>query len=150
MQDARSESLPATLRPTLFALNELLFDLLYVAQSYYGLDLESLAIHLCVNDATMKPFMSLDAAEIPSVPSLPEQMRGSISRRAVSEVTGLPRETVRRKVQAMVDRGLIIVDEKDQLRTPPLLAEPAAQRAIESGRAAVLRCLQRLRECRAV
>ncbi len=39
---------------------------------------------------------------------LPDNIRGSISRRAVAAATGLPRETVRRTIDRFIETGLVI------------------------------------------
>lgn len=144
-----TEELPPHLRPMLFGLNELILDLTYAAQNYLRVDLESLYILYCINEATMRPFMLDDALQrdVLTVASPPEEIRGSISRRSIADKTGLARETVRRKTRELAARGLVLIDEDDRLRSAPLLDDPAQQRMIEMAHAAVLRylaCLRRL------
>ncbi len=140
--------IPAEIRPLTFAAVELLLDLIYSAQSYYkDIDCESLLIVLCVNDATMRPFV-LDPALDPAVMRAahpPEELRGAISRRMIADKTGLPRETVRRKTQALAERGYLVIDAEDRVRVPMLLDQPDAQRAPIEARKAVQRYLDRLR-----
>lgn len=50
---------------------------------------------------------------------LPAEMSGAISRRQLSECTGIPRETVARHVRHLVERGLVVETQRGQLRTPP-------------------------------
>lgn len=113
-------------------------------QSYLSLDLEALLIVACVSDATMRPFMSANAAPPPTSEFLPEDLRGSISRRMIADKTGIPRETVRRRVDELVAAGLLIVDSEDKLRSATLLGDPECQRAIDSARRAIRLSQQRL------
>jgi len=53
---------------------------------------------------------------------LPDEYATPVSRLALSRSTGLPRETVRRKVAAMIARGVVIEDLRGGLRMPPGLA----------------------------
>jgi hypothetical protein len=81
--------------------------------------------------------------------ALPEALRGSkplppelvvpMSRRAVARVTGLPTETVRRHVDAMVRRGILVASPKGVLAPSRLNEEWAA--------GAVLRLLESHAAC---
>ena len=67
--------------------------------------------------------------------ALPELLRGSeplplemlvpVSRRAISRMTGIPTETVRRRVESMLERGLLI-EMPGGVRAKPGLAGPKA------------------------
>lgn len=141
-------TIPSHIRPINFAGVELILDLLHYVRGFYGdVDMESLVILLCVSDATMRPFM-LD----PETPQTtinartpPNAIRGSISRRLISDKTGLPRETVRRRVAELAKRGLVLIDESDGVQISHGLAKQEAWVAIEQGHRAVLRYLDRLR-----
>lgn len=50
---------------------------------------------------------------------LPANMSAAISRRQLSECTGIPRETVARHVRHLIARGLVVETQRGQLRTPP-------------------------------
>ena len=73
--------------------------------------------------------------------SLPESLRGSkplppelvvpMSRRAIARVTGLPTETVRRHVESMIRRGILVVMSKGVL-APNRLTESWAAGAVLS------------------
>ena len=73
--------------------------------------------------------------------SLPESLRGSMplppelvvpmSRRAIARVTGLPTETVRRHVDSMIRRGILVVMSKGVL-APNRLTESWAAGAVLS------------------
>ena len=67
--------------------------------------------------------------------SLPPELVVPMSRRAIARVTGLPTETVRRHVESMLRRGILVSTPKGVL-APNRLAEPwaaaATLRLIES------------------
>lgn len=142
-------SVPPHIRPINFAGIELLLDLLYYVRSFYGdIDLEAMLVLLCVSDATMRAFM-LDASQAQQVmqlPRPPDEVRGSISRRAIADKTGLPRETVRRKTLELTEKGFLIVGADDRVRISYGLADPRAWRSAEQAHRAVLRYLDRLTE----
>jgi biotin operon repressor len=53
------------------------------------------------------------------VDPLPLQMSGSVSRRRIAEITGIPRETVARHVRHLIERGLVVEVGSGKLVTPP-------------------------------
>lgn len=137
--------LPSHIRPVLFSANELLLEMLRIARGYAKVDLESLLVLLCVNDATMRPFMLTDSdLPLPTSAQIDEKLRGSISRRMIADETGLPRETVRRKADELVEAGLLIVDPEGRLRARPLLANADAQANVDALHAAISRYQRRL------
>jgi hypothetical protein len=81
--------------------------------------------------------------------ALPETLRGSspmprelvvpMSRRAIARITGLPTETVRRHVEGMLRRGILVAAPKGVL-APSRLAEPWAT-------AAVVRLIESTTDC---
>lgn len=141
-------TIPPLMRPHAFAANELVLDVLHVVRQIANIDLESLLIYLCVNEATMRP-MLLD----PSTPSEvldmikpPEEYRGSISRLLVADKLAMPRETVRRKIQQMVAGGFLIEDEEGRVRASTRLAEDIVQKCVQDVYASVQRYDARLRQ----
>jgi predicted ArsR family transcriptional regulator len=66
---------------------------------------------------------------------LPPELAVPMSRRAIARVTGIPTETVRRHVESMVERGILVSTPKG-VRAPNRLTErwaaTAALRLIES------------------
>ncbi len=50
---------------------------------------------------------------------LPREWVVPISRNAIASSTGLPRETVRRQVEKMISRGLLIEDDRGGVTPPP-------------------------------
>lgn len=140
------EPLPPHARARAFAAVELLLDINYVGQSLVQSDYESTMIYFCVAEATMRPFVlnrdNMQAYE--NDPTPPEHLRGSISRLLIADRTGLPRETVRRKANALVKSGLLFEDEAGRLRSKPNLGEPSIQNAVNDVYAAVARYNARL------
>jgi hypothetical protein len=129
--------LPLGVRPKFFGLLELYLDLTHIVRGKGDLDLESVLIMVCAAEATMHPLIlaqsTPSAARKMSKP--PEEFRGSISRVLLAERTGLPRETVRRKVASLVAAGRLIEDGSRRIRTPPNLDRKRLQ---ELGEAAFL------------
>lgn len=142
-------AVPPHVRPINFAGIELLLDLLHYVRNFYGdVDLETLLVLLCVSDATMRPFMleASQAQKVMHLPKPPDEIRGSISRRAIADKTGLPRETVRRKTLELTEKGFVVVDADDRVRISYGLADPRAWQSAEQAHRAVLRYLDRLAE----
>ncbi len=71
-------------------------------------------------------------------PLPPEALRGSISRLAVADVTGLPRETVRRKINQLLASGLPIENAHGQVKVVRGLADACWQKAANDIFVAVL------------
>lgn len=134
-------SLPPGVRPKFFGLLELYLDLTHIVRGKGDLDLESVLIMICAAEATMHPLI-LDRTTPASVRKMtkpPEEYRGSISRVLLAERTGLPRETVRRKVAALVAAGRLIEDASRRIRTPSNLDRRRLQKLGEAAFAAVER-----------
>lgn len=139
--------IPAGMRAHAYAGIELVLDLMYAARVRAPIDLESLLIFLTVSEATMRP-MLLDPATPPHVLDLaepPEEFRGSITRVLVADRLGLPRETVRRKVQNLLKLGLVHEDEEGHVRTTRNFADASIQSWVRDSFSAVQRYDARLR-----
>lgn len=83
-------------------------------------DLETSVIYIAVACASVSGAMRdpavrdlLDAGE-----PLPDDRRQPVSRRAIAESTGLPRETVRRKIAVLIEKGFL-VETGGGVCTPP-------------------------------
>ena len=141
-----SEKLQPHVRPIAFAGTELLLDMIYLVQSFYKIDLESLLILHCINDATMRPFMTDPnlTAETLTAARPPDDIRGAISRRMIADKTGLARETVRRKTNDLIASGIVLVDSEDRLRIAQFLDRPDLQRLLIDGHKVAIRYLDRL------
>jgi len=124
---------------------DLLFDVLQEVRSFYrGLEIEEILILVCVAEATMRPLVvseneSLLRSEFPA-----DDVRGWISRRLIAERTGLPRETVRRKVRRLVDRALLDVDEEGHVRSIQILSNSGLAQNLENVRRFVGRYFKRV------
>ncbi len=91
--------------------------------------------------------------------SLPEALRGReplppelvvpMSRRAIARVTGLPTETVRRHVDGMVRRGILVASPKGVL-APSRLSEDWAAGAVLSLLESQAACTEQLLELQAI
>lgn len=141
--------IPTDLRPKAYASAELFLDMLYAIRQIADVDLESVAIYVCVGEATMRPVLS-DAAlveQIANVDVAPEDARGSITMLLVSDRLSLPRETVRRKVKQLIASGLLYEDTNGRIRTTPNFADPRMMDAIGSIHEAVERYHARLAKC---
>ncbi len=139
--------LPPGFRGQTFAVVELLLDMVYAARAVAASDLESVLIYYCVSEATMRPLLLGDAPpEVMNMPLPPEQYRGSISRLLVADRVGLPRETVRRKIAALIASGLLVEDGEGRVRTTRNLAEPHVQKGVGDAHAAVMRYRARLKQ----
>lgn len=141
------ERIPLETRPRAYAGLELLLDLMHLLKEASGLDHETIIIACAVNEAAMRPLITgpdaplhaLDLAEPP------EQHRGSISRLAVADRTGIPRETVRRKINKLIRAGMLAEAPNGEVRPVPDLANETWQRVANDGFAAVQRFDRRLR-----
>lgn len=58
-------------------------------------------------------------AELCGVKPLPREWVVPISRNAIASATGLPRETVRRQVAKMIERGILVEDVRGGVTPPP-------------------------------
>lgn len=143
-----TEELPPHVRPLAFAITELSLDLLHEYREIFDVDIECVLILMCVNEATMRPLLldPLTPKEALTALNPPPESRGAISRLMVADKTGLPRETVRRKIKRLAKAGYITVDENDRVQTKTHLGEPRVRRSIEAAHRATLRYLDRLRE----
>lgn len=139
-------TIPSDLRPKAYASSELFLDMLYAIRQIADVDLESVAIYVCVGEATMRPVMNDPAfvEQIANVGVAPEDVRGSITMLLVSDRLGLPRETVRRKVKQLIACGLLYEDSNGRIRTTPNFDNPRMAEAVSSVHEAVGRYQARL------
>jgi hypothetical protein len=146
--------LPLSLtRAGLFAASELFFDIAHITTSYYRLDLESVWILTVIGQEMMRPWVlddELGPAHINDA-TVPMDIRGAVSRRMVAEKTGLPRETVRRRIALLEARGLVVFDENDRALLPGTrVGDPEMQKLVREIIAAVARFSERLEALKAV
>ena len=90
--------------------SEALLRILRQALATHGDDLESTVIYLAVAcGATSGLLRDPGLVAAPPPPGrLPQDIYGSVSRRQIAASTGLPRETVRRKIAALLERGDLV------------------------------------------
>jgi len=139
-------SIPPDLRPRTYASVELFLDMLHAVRKLVDIDLESIAIYICVAEATIRPVVAdpRKVAELAEVEVAPEDLRGSITMLLVSDRLGMPRETVRRKVKQLITMGLLYQDEKGRVRSTPTFHEPRMAESVKAISDAVRRYHERL------
>lgn len=142
-----ADHVPPFIRAGAFAASELMLDLFYTATKHYQLDLEAIWILTVIGHETMRPWISDPklAAKHISDARVPDSVRGSISRLMVADRTGLPRETVRRRIAELITKGLLAPDEKGNVRlTGDKVLTPAYQQGVAEVYSAVERYRKRL------
>jgi DNA-binding transcriptional ArsR family regulator len=142
----RMAPIPKDLRPKAYASLELMLDVIHSTRAFVQTDLESIAIFLCVSEATMRPVLANPDVmrELATVERAPEELRGSITMLQVADRLDMARETVRRKAKQLVERKLLYVDDKGRIRSTPLFDDPAVRTAVEQIHEAVRRYRERL------
>jgi hypothetical protein len=124
------EPLPKRTRPRVYAACELFLDILWSVRSRAPeMDLETLLIILVVNEAAMRPLLVGPNARLDLIdhPHPPDEARGSMSRHLLADRTGMPRETVRRKVNQLVSAGLFSETREGEVRPVPMLSDVVYQ-----------------------
>jgi hypothetical protein len=112
---------PRNFRLKGIVLCDAILRLCRLASDHYGPDLERFLVYLAVISAGASRFQrdpEMRARYADQEP-LPEGYRTPVSRRAIAESVGLPRETVRRKIAALIADGhLVEVGNLVMARTP--------------------------------
>ncbi len=95
--------------------------------------------HLVNTPEVLEPYADLSTI-------IPAELQRPVTRLSITRATGLPRETVRRKVAALIAAGVLIKDERGGVRLTPgaLTAEPFVQ-VVEQNEADVRRLFRLLR-----
>lgn len=139
-------TIPEDLRPKVYASLELLLDMMHSVRSFVQSDLESIAIYFCVGEATMRPVLAdpEKVRELATTERAPEDLRGSITMLQVADRLDMPRETVRRKVKLLIEKGLLYADDKGRIRSTPNFDNPALAPAVNDIHEAVRRYRERL------
>lgn len=108
------------------ASSEALLRILHEASDTYGPDLDAFVIYLAVTCASVGGALGdRELAENPPPPGqMPERYYRAVSRRAIAASTGLPRETVRRKIAAFVKQGILTLDGAGVRIPAGVLEEP--------------------------
>lgn len=142
-----ADDVPPFIRPAAFAATELLLDLFYTMTKHYQLDLEAIWIVTVIGHETMRPWISDPALAVKHMTEarVPDSVRGSISRLMVADRTGLPRETVRRRIAELIAKGIVAPDEKGNVRLAgDKVMLPAYQQGVTEVYSAVERYRKRL------
>ena len=101
-----------------------LLRVMHDAVEYYEGDLEAFVIYMAVACASIGGAMRDPGAALGVHNGLPaERHYRPISRRAIAASTGLPRETVRRKISQMVERGYLVEEPRGVRTRPGVLME---------------------------
>ena len=133
--------IPRESRPRAYAGVELLLDLMHILREATQLDHEPIIIACVVNHATMRPLLTGPDAPLDLIDAAApsDEQRGSISRSSVADITGIPRETVRRKINHLIEIGILVEAAPGHVRPIADLANPVWQRVADDGFAAVRR-----------
>ena len=99
----------------------LLCELLPRYQALFQSDFAKVLIIHAVGVATVSRLMSRpEAAEYESLGTrIPPELQVPVNALSVAESTGIPRETVRRKIKEMIADGILIEDERGGYRLKP-------------------------------
>jgi CRP-like cAMP-binding protein len=102
-----------------YELGEALLAANLALQARFGLRAEEFQVLLVVILATVQRHVRTAAGETAFLDRrpLPEELRGSTSRRRIAETLGVPFETVRRHVGRLKLRGLIVEPQRGRLAT---------------------------------
>lgn len=144
----RKQPLPPGTRARFYAGVELALDLAHALRTPVpDWDLETLLICLTISEAAMRPLIvgSRARPDLLDDPCPPDSARGAISRRLIADRCGLPRETVRRKVNFLIEAGVVVETENGELRPIANLDDPAMQTLALEILQAVRRYERRLR-----
>jgi len=90
--------------------------------SIFEYEYESMLIYLVIANSGVQNLMNAPDQFAPYASvatAIPIELQHPVTRSAVARATGLARETVRRKVAAMIDSGLLITDERGRLFLMP-------------------------------
>ena len=117
-EDSAPRPAEAIFRRKTVAASEGLLRVLRKAVECYGDDLDCFVIYLAVAMASTgwtqrRPDI---LASVPPAATLPDELHRPVSRRAIAASTGLPRESVRRKIAQLVEMGYL-VEEPRGVRT---------------------------------
>ncbi len=144
--------LESDVRPKAFAAIELFLDLTHIARSMFKSDIESTLIWFSITEATLRPLMLDDAVPVTKklLKKPASEDLGTISRVAIADRTGLPRETVRRKINALIKAGLVAEERPGNIRTVLDISAPHVMNSISESFKAVSRYQKRLQQLGAV
>lgn len=125
---------------------ELFLDMMHAVRGLVELDFESIAIYVCVGEATMRPLLADPdlVAKLAGEAVASDDLRGSITMLLVADRMGIPRETVRRKVKNLIKLGLLYEDDKGRIRSTAVFTNPKVPETMKAIQDAVRRYHERL------
>ena len=107
-------------RLAVFEVGDALLMLNLELQSAFGLRVEEFQVHQLIALSTVRRHVRAagpEGADLGRDP-LPVAQAGWISRRRISEVLGIPLETVRRIVARLMEKGMVVERRRGALSTP--------------------------------
>jgi hypothetical protein len=107
-------------RLAVFEVGDALLMLNLELQSAFGLRVEEYQVHQLIALSTVRRHVRAAGPERTDLgrDPLPVAQAGSISRRRISEVLGIPLETVRRIVARLMEMGMVVERKRGALSTP--------------------------------
>lgn len=148
MDAISAERLEGDIRVSIYAAIELLLDMVASARAFGRTDLESILIYFTVVEASIRPLVR--GRDIPpevlDMPRAPNDLYGISTRRSISESLNLPRETVRRKLNALFAAGLLQEDDNGHIGVVSNLHRADIHQASAEVKAAVARYLALLQQ----
>lgn len=106
-------------RLALYHIVNALINLTSDVQKTLDLRPEPCQIYLVIAISVVQRYAREPSGGYDGIDPLPAPMTGSISRRRISDITGIPRETVARHVRHLIERGLVAEIGTGKLITPP-------------------------------
>jgi DNA-binding transcriptional ArsR family regulator len=88
----------------------------------FGFDYERMIIALSVTMGNVQHLLNSPEQLAPYedlTTIIPAELQRPVTRLAITRATGLPRETVRRKVASLIEAGILIKDERGGVRLAP-------------------------------
>ena len=119
-------------RLAMYEIAGAMLDLSCEAQQVLGLRPDACQIYLLIAVSTVQRHVRAHDGSFVGAAPLPEEMFSTVSRRRLSDVSGLPRETVARHVRHLIERGLVVEIARGRLSIPSgLLREVGPSGALE-------------------
>jgi CRP-like cAMP-binding protein len=131
-----------------FATAELILDLLYTSSTTLKQDLESIWIILCVLHNTRRDVVTDPEAAALHLGAeiMPEEVRHSMSRRAIADKTGLSRETVRRRTNRLIEDEVLEAEPNGNVKLAQNARTASDIKGLNQVHVAVQAYLKRLSE----
>jgi len=116
--------------------------------SLFDYDYERMVIYLVIANSNVQSIVNIPEKFTPFAATnviIPAELQRPATRSAIARATGLPRETVRRKVAGMIDSGMLTADAKGGLiLTPGILASRQIAELLAKNEANVRRLVRQV------